>query len=1022
MSISVADLWRLVVESRLLSPDQARQTADELARTKPAAANDLQQLARWLVQSGRVSRYQAKILLAGRPGPFVYGDYVVHDRSENARLSGLFRARHLPTNHPVGLLFLAGPALDDPQTLVRLAPQVALARQASQGEPRPSACHQLVDLGKFKFLVVEDLQGESLDERLQKSGAKLSMMAACRLVRSVAQGLAKLHSFGQAHGQVRPGNVWLDAAGAARLLQFPLVGDPLATKTPPASVDAQLDYLAPELAASHAAGDPRSDVYSLGCLLFTLLAGQPPFAGGDRKQKLSRHAKEAPAPITKLNPQVPAALGQVLGYLLQKDPAKRYADAAAVAEALQAHAGAELQVAAEQTAAAFQVWLQQVEGGQTAASAPVGRPAVARAVGANGGGASPVPGRPAAPQAAAPAVPVSPGYAATIPQAPVAAMPAVARQAVAGMQPAAAVAFPGPMRPAEMTPDPVVSFASPETAKAVPRRTKKRGQTAATLGVIVTAAVLLCGVVWFLQSQGDDRQPQPAASDIAANPQPEETAPSKTEEEPDSKGLDAHVADQNSGAKEPIQGIGQPIWQSPTRGEPLDLAWLPPGAQVILALRPAELVQQGEWDKLIDKRTGGLVSQWASDDLPKSTGKTLDRLETVVVGLLDGSPGPPRVALVARSGEEFSLDELRAGWGDVKQEEIEGHAIHVQSARGFYLPASGDDKLLVIAPAAELREMVKSGGEAPVLRREMEVLLDSSDDQRQLTLLVAPNFPFTDGKGLFVDEGTKLLEPLRLFLEMKDSDGKLELSKAAMLSCHLSDNLFIELRLYDNFGQRAESAAREFQRRVAQLPKQVSGYVRDLALSAYSKDILWDYKDRLDVLHKFTRLGVEGKQIVLRAYLPTAAAHNLVLGAHLAMLENRGTAAGTVAAVGPAPQAAGSATVADKLKKKTTLSFPRNTLEQSMKLLGDDIGVEIIILGNDLREEGITKNQSFELNETDQPAVEILRKIMLKANPDGKLVYVIKPKEAGGEDILFITTRAAVKKRGDKLPPELDSK
>jgi hypothetical protein len=165
---------------------------------------------------------------------------------------------------------------------------------------------------------------------------------------------------------------------------------------------------------------------------------------------------------------------------------------------------------------------------------------------------------------------------------------------------------------------------------------------------------------------------------------------------------------------------------------------------------------------------------------------------------------------------------------------------------------------------------------------------------------------------------------------------------------------------------------------------------------------------------------VEGKQIVLRAYLPPAAAHNLVLGAHLAILENRGT--GAVAAVAPAPQTAGSPTVADKLKKKTSLSFPRNTLEQSMKLLGDEIGVEVVILGNDLREEGITKNQSFELNETDQPAGEILRKIMLKANPDGKLVYVIKPKEGGGEDILYITTRAAAKKRGDKLPPELENK
>ena len=78
------------------------------------------------------------------------------------------------------------------------------------------------------------------------------------------------------------------------------------------------------------------------------------------------------------------------------------------------------------------------------------------------------------------------------------------------------------------------------------------------------------------------------------------------------------------------------------------------------------------------------------------------------------------------------------------------------------------------------------------------------------------------------------------------------------------------------------------------------------------------------------------------------------------------------------------------------------------------------IEGKDLQLEGITKNQSFGLDERDKPADEILRKVMQLANPDGKLVYVLKPLEPGGKDVVFITTRAAVAKRGDKLPPELE--
>jgi serine/threonine protein kinase/formylglycine-generating enzyme required for sulfatase activity len=122
----------------------------------------------------------------------------------------------------------------------------------------------------------------------------------------------------------------------------------------------------------------------------------------------------------------------------------------------------------------------------------------------------------------------------------------------------------------------------------------------------------------------------------------------------------------------------------------------------------------------------------------------------------------------------------------------------------------------------------------------------------------------------------------------------------------------------------------------------------------------------------------------------------------------------------PDPATTAPQSVADKLKKKVTLSFPRNTLEQSLKLLGDDIGVEIVILGNDLRQEGITKNQSFTLDERDQLAGDVLQKILKLANPDGKLVYVIKPKPGTSDGVLYITTRSALSERGDQLPPDLD--
>jgi hypothetical protein len=110
--------------------------------------------------------------------------------------------------------------------------------------------------------------------------------------------------------------------------------------------------------------------------------------------------------------------------------------------------------------------------------------------------------------------------------------------------------------------------------------------------------------------------------------------------------------------------------------------------------------------------------------------------------------------------------------------------------------------------------------------------------------------------------------------------------------------------------------------------------------------------------------------------------------------------------------------VEQALNKKTSLAFDRNTLEESMKLLSQDLGIPIEIIGTDLQLDGITKNQSFAIEERDQPAGEILRKVLLKANTDGKLVYTVKP---GAKESLVISTRSAVVKRGDKLPAEFVS-
>ncbi len=1010
MSVSIAEFWKLAIESKVLSAEEARKYSAAFSRAKGSSVGDgdVQKLAKSLVSNGIISRYQAKVLMAGRAGPFVYGDYLIFDRPDAGRLAGLFRARHLGTGHPVCLYFLSGPGLQDPQALASVPPQVVAAEAASRAQPHLSRCYHWSDLGGYKFVVLEDLHGESVAERLAAKN-KLPAADACRIVRHAALGLQSLHEVQPVHGHIRPANLWLGEYDHVKLMAFPLAQDPLSA--PQAGVQDQADYLAPELAAGNRAGDARSDIYSLGCTLFQLLTGLPPFAGGDLAQKLSRHASQAP-PLDKLNGLAPPALVQVLTYTMNKNPDQRYQQAAALVQALAPYVPTEKLQAptALPSAQPYEAWVRQRNA--TAAMSTAASPVVAVAPiatvqpqavrNAPGGNIAPFLPFAAAPMAAAPVARVAGGI-----QAPaMGAMPTVMAQPAG---------FPA------VQPAPIVSTGSSNVSSAVHRAKRSNGSAMAWLGSIGVGLLLIVGAVAAVMMTQEPAATPPAdQGDVAVAPNVDGTNPLQPAP------LDAKAAQQaaaaEAGAPDTIQSIGDTIWQSPTSGKPLDLAYLAPGAQVVLALRPAQLTARSEWEKLTDPRTLGTLSGWLTADLPKAVGASLENMDSVVIGLLDGSPGPPRFAAVVRTVSTVRRSELLESWGNPQAEEIEKQTIWTNKQLAYFLPDAGEQQVIVIAPPAEMREIAVSAGQPAVLRREMEALLESSDRDRDATLLFAPNFTFSGGKALFSEQGAKLQEPLDAFLVMENAEKRLELPKAVMLSAHLADELFLELRVYNSYGGRPMGpVVQELHDRVTRLPKQVSQYVRDLYLSDYSKPVLWDYKDQLDMLAKYTRAGVDGKQAVLRTYLPVIAGHNLALGAHLAMLENTG--AGRSAVQTPAAQPAKEPqTIAEKLQKKTSLAFPRNTLETSLKLLGDDIGVEIVILGSDLQQEGITKNQSFGLDERDQPAGDILRKIMVLANPAGKLIYVIKPKEGGGPETLYVTTRAAAEKRGDKLPPELEAK
>jgi serine/threonine-protein kinase len=209
--------------------------------------------------------------------------------------------------------------------------------------------HDVAEDGGRIFIVMEIVEGEGLRDRVARG--PVPPREAMRIARGIARGLARAHAAGVVHRDLKPDNVRLDAEGEPKILDFGLAtlretGAPLG-KTALGTAETESvgtmegrilgtpQYMSPEQARGDAV-DARSDLFSLGAVIYEMCAGRRPFAGTSSAEVLAAILRDEPSPLRELAPEVPAELAAVVERSMAKSPVDRFRDARELLDALEA--------------------------------------------------------------------------------------------------------------------------------------------------------------------------------------------------------------------------------------------------------------------------------------------------------------------------------------------------------------------------------------------------------------------------------------------------------------------------------------------------------------------------------------------------------------------------------------------------------------------------------------------------------------------------------------------------------------
>ncbi len=282
-----------------------------------------------LISSGRITEFQIRSMQQKNPDPLVLGDYVLQAELGQGGMGTVYQAVHRRMKRTVAIKILRRDLTSSTELAQRFMREVEVAARLIH--PHIVTAYDAGEEQGISYLVCEYVDGQNLSELVSQYGP-LSIPLAIDIAQQTAQALQYAHAQGVIHRDIKPSNLLLDNDGHVKLLDLGLARisiesqtgtDSPLSLTAPGALMGTVEYMSPEQARNIRLADARSDVYSLGCTLYFLLTGRPPYVGGSTIETLMAHCEQPVPSLSSQAPEFPEAVDALLRDMMAKLPAQR---------------------------------------------------------------------------------------------------------------------------------------------------------------------------------------------------------------------------------------------------------------------------------------------------------------------------------------------------------------------------------------------------------------------------------------------------------------------------------------------------------------------------------------------------------------------------------------------------------------------------------------------------------------------------------------------------------------------------